>query len=496
MRARLVTAASQRMGVPVTQLRTEDGDAVAMDDHKVTYGDLTETAKTVTPEAAPRLKQASDFKIIGRGHHREDARTIVTGQARYAMDLSSSKDALPTVVAMPATFGATLVWIDDSVARSTPGAIAITHVPGLPDVLIPEAVAVTATTFGLAKKAKNALKIKWSTGPMDQLSDAEIDDVLRRLQDDVEAPEMGVIAGGGPTGMMLAAELRLHDVRVLVLERDTEPTKVVRSLGLHARSIEVMDQRGLLERFLALGTQYPVGGFFAGISKPSPERLDTAHGYVLGIPQTSTDRLLTEHAAEAGAELRSGCELVGLSQDDDGVTAELAEGTQLRSRYLVGCDGGRSTVRKLLGVGFPGEPGTNETLLGELQLTADPDTLAACERRGPQDPAAVRRLTHRGRRIPRRRTRRRGIRGPDGAADPGRTQATVAGRRRHRLRRALTALAVPLRRRHPAGRAVPDRPGAAGRRRGAHPSAGRRTGAQPGHPGRVQPGLETGRRGQ
>ena len=163
-----------------------------------------------------------------------------------------------------------------------------------------------------------------------------------------------IVAGGGPTGLMLACELRLHGVHVLVLEKEAEPTKVVRSLGLHARSVEVMDQRGLLERFLALGTQYPVGGFFAAIPKPAPERLDTAHPYVLGIPQTLTERLLTEHAAEVGAEIRRGCELVGLSQDDDGVTVELADGTRLRARYLVGCDGGRSTVRKLLGVGFPG----------------------------------------------------------------------------------------------------------------------------------------------
>ncbi|MGW1893884.1 rifampin monooxygenase [Streptomyces sp. NPDC002004] len=186
-----------------------------------------------------------------------------------------------------------------------------------------------------------------------------------------------IIAGGGPTALMLAGELRLHGVHVLVLEKEAEPTRIVRALGLHARSIEVMDQRGLLDRFLALGRQYPVGGFFAAISKPSPDRLDTAHGYVLGIPQTTTDRLLAEHATALGAEIRRGCELVGLSQDDDGVTAELADGTQLRSRYLVGCDGGRSTVRKLLGVGFPGEPSRVDTLLGEVELTASPETLAA-----------------------------------------------------------------------------------------------------------------------
>jgi 2-polyprenyl-6-methoxyphenol hydroxylase-like FAD-dependent oxidoreductase len=186
-----------------------------------------------------------------------------------------------------------------------------------------------------------------------------------------------IIAGGGPTGLMLAGELRLHGVDTVVLERDPAPTDVVRALGLHARSIEVMDQRGLLERFLAHGTRHPVGGFFAGIPKPAPARLDTAHPYVLGIPQPVTDRLLSEHAAEAGADIRRGRELAGLSQDDDGVSVELAGGTRLRSRYLVGCDGGRSTVRKLLGVGFPGEPTQVETLLGEMELTAPPEDVAA-----------------------------------------------------------------------------------------------------------------------
>jgi 2-polyprenyl-6-methoxyphenol hydroxylase-like FAD-dependent oxidoreductase len=184
-----------------------------------------------------------------------------------------------------------------------------------------------------------------------------------------------IVAGGGPTGLMLASELRLHGVHVVVLEKEAEPTKYVRATGLHVRSIEVMDQRGLLERFLAHGKKYPLGGFFAGIDKPSPDRLDTAHPYVLGIPQTITDRLLAERATELGTEIRRGCELVGLSQDEHGVAAELADGTQLRSRYLVGCDGGRSTVRKLLGVGFPGEPSRVETLLGEMEVAALPETL-------------------------------------------------------------------------------------------------------------------------
>jgi rifampicin monooxygenase len=186
-----------------------------------------------------------------------------------------------------------------------------------------------------------------------------------------------IVAGGGPTGLMLAGELRLHGVDVVVLEKEPEPTKHVRALGLHVRSIEVMDQRGLLERFLAQGRQYPVGGFFAGIDKPSPDRLDTAHGYVLAIPQPVTERLLAERATELGAEIRRGCEVAGLSQDDHGVSVDLADGTRLRSRYLVGCDGGRSTVRRLLGVGFPGEPSTVETLLGEMEVAVPAEEVAA-----------------------------------------------------------------------------------------------------------------------
>jgi rifampicin monooxygenase len=185
-----------------------------------------------------------------------------------------------------------------------------------------------------------------------------------------------LLAGGGPTGMMLASELRLHGVRVLVVEKESAPAAYVRSLGLHVRSIEVMARRGLLDRFLAHGKTHPLAGFFASIPTPAPERLDTAHGYVLGIPQPVTDRLLAERAAELGAEIRRGCAVVGLDQDEDGVTAELSDGSRVRSRYLVGCDGGRSTVRKLIGVGFPGEPSSVETLIGEMEVSVPPETVA------------------------------------------------------------------------------------------------------------------------
>jgi len=185
-----------------------------------------------------------------------------------------------------------------------------------------------------------------------------------------------IISGGGPTGMMLASELRLHGIDVVVLEKDTEPNPAVRSLGLHSRSIEIMDQRGLLERFLAEGTAYPGVGRFAGIDRPAPADLDTAHGYILGIPQPVTDRLLTERAAELGVQIRRGAELTGVRQDDDGVTASLADGSSLRSAWLVACDGGRSIVRRLLGIGFPGDAATTEWLLGEVELTTPADEVA------------------------------------------------------------------------------------------------------------------------
>ncbi|MBW4717169.1 rifampin monooxygenase [Saccharothrix obliqua] len=186
-----------------------------------------------------------------------------------------------------------------------------------------------------------------------------------------------IIAGAGPTGLVLAAELRLHGVRVLVLEREAAVSVRSRALGLHVRSIEVLDQRGLLERFLARGRKVVAGGFFAAIDVPWPEDLDTTHPYVLAIPQSTTEQLLAEHATGLGADIRRGCEVVGLRQDDRGVSVDLADGARLSARYLVGCDGGRSAVRELLGVGFPGEPARAETMLGEVVLTTPPAEVAA-----------------------------------------------------------------------------------------------------------------------
>ena len=196
-----------------------------------------------------------------------------------------------------------------------------------------------------------------------------------------------IVAGGGPTGVMLASELRLHGVHGVVLDKEAAPTNVERSLGLHVRSIEVMDQRGLLDG--SSRTARSTRSVVPSQASSSRRRTRwTPRPYILGIPQTVTDRLLTERATELGAEIRRGCELVGLSQEEHGVTAELADGTQLRSRYLVGCDGGRSTVRKLLGVGFPGESARVEWLTGAVEVTTPLEELAAV--------VAEVRKTHRG----------------------------------------------------------------------------------------------------
>jgi len=194
MRGQLVAAAADKLGVPASQLRTEDGFVVARDGRKVGYGELSAAAAQLPKARAAMPKAQSEYKIIGTPKTQIHARDIATGKPTFSMDLFSSKEYLPTVLAMAATHGASVVSIDDSEAKKIPGVIAVTHIPGMADYLIPEAVAVTAETFGIAKKAKNALKIKWSAGPMDQLSDAQIDDLLNNISDKISNPGSGVEA--------------------------------------------------------------------------------------------------------------------------------------------------------------------------------------------------------------------------------------------------------------------------------------------------------------
>jgi len=191
MRGQLVAAAAAELGAPASRLRTENGYVVSTDGRKLSYGSLTGAAsKLPTAQALP--KKASEYKLIGQPRVKYGAEQIVQGKYPYPMDVHSSKEFLPTVVALAATHGASVVSIDDSAAKAIKGVIAVTHVPGMPDYLIPEAVAVTAETFGIAKKAKDALKIQWSAGPMDQLSDAQIDDLLVGINDKITSSGEGV----------------------------------------------------------------------------------------------------------------------------------------------------------------------------------------------------------------------------------------------------------------------------------------------------------------
>ncbi|MFD9911046.1 FAD-dependent monooxygenase [Streptomyces sp. NPDC059063] len=179
-----------------------------------------------------------------------------------------------------------------------------------------------------------------------------------------------VIAGAGPTGLMLACELGLAGVDVVVVERLAEPTGESRAGGMHSRTLEVLDQRGILDRFLELGEPQPVG-HFSGLYLDFDES-ESRHPYPLMILQHVVERLLEERAAELGVRVRRSAGVSGLRQDEDGVTVELdtgeAEPATLRARYLVGCDGGRSTVRKLAGIDFPGTPATMTALIGDVEL--------------------------------------------------------------------------------------------------------------------------------
>ncbi|MEI5099745.1 FAD-dependent monooxygenase [Streptomyces sp. PmtG] len=179
-----------------------------------------------------------------------------------------------------------------------------------------------------------------------------------------------VIAGAGPTGLMLACELGLAGVDVVVVERLAEPTNESRAGGMHSRTLEVLDQRGVLDRFLALGQPQPVG-HFSGLYLDFDES-ESRHPYPLMILQNVVERLLEEWAVELGVRVRRAAGVSGVRQDADGVTVELgtegAEAATLRARYLVGCDGGRSTVRKLAGIDFPGTPATMTALIGDVEL--------------------------------------------------------------------------------------------------------------------------------
>jgi len=182
-----------------------------------------------------------------------------------------------------------------------------------------------------------------------------------------------VIVGGGPTGMMLAGELALAQVDVAIVERRaTQDLPGSRAGGLQSRTIEVLDQRGIADRFLSEGQVAQVAGF-------ASVRLDisdfpTRHNYGLGLWQNHIERILAGWVRELAVPIYRGREVTGFTQDDTGVDVEVSDGEPLRGDFLVGCDGGRSMVRKVAGIEFPGWDASTSALLAEAEMTEEPDT--------------------------------------------------------------------------------------------------------------------------
>ena len=181
-----------------------------------------------------------------------------------------------------------------------------------------------------------------------------------------------VIAGGGPTGLMLAGELALAGVDVAIVERRlNQDLAGSRAGGLHSRTIEILDQRGIADRFLSEGQIAQVAGF-------ASVRLDisdfpTRHPYGLALWQNHIERILAGWVGELPVTFYRGREMTGLAQDDAGVDIALADGGSLRADYLVGCDGGRSVVRKAAGIAFPGWDPTTSSLIAQVEMTEEPE---------------------------------------------------------------------------------------------------------------------------
>jgi 2-polyprenyl-6-methoxyphenol hydroxylase-like FAD-dependent oxidoreductase len=181
-----------------------------------------------------------------------------------------------------------------------------------------------------------------------------------------------VIAGGGPTGLMLAGELALAGVDVVIVERRaSQDLAGSRAGGLHARTIEVFDQRGIADRFLSQGKVAQVAGF-AGVPLDISD-FPTRHPYGLGLWQNHIERILAEWVGELKVPIHREREVTGFAQDDAGVDVQLSDGGSVRAEYLVGCDGGRSLVRKAAGIDFPGWDPSTSSLIAQVEMTEEPE---------------------------------------------------------------------------------------------------------------------------
>ncbi|MCX6500498.1 MAG: FAD-dependent monooxygenase [Arthrobacter sp.] len=179
-----------------------------------------------------------------------------------------------------------------------------------------------------------------------------------------------IVAGGGPTGMMLAAELTLAGVDTAIVERRPTPELVgSRAGGFHSRTIEILDQRGIADRFLAEGQRVQAASF--GNTTLDVSDFPTRHPYTLGLWQNHIERILAGWIEELGVPVHRGIEVAGFAQDDGGVDVQLADGGTMRALYLVGADGGRSAVRKAAGIEFPGWDATRSSLIAEVEVTGE-----------------------------------------------------------------------------------------------------------------------------
>jgi 2-polyprenyl-6-methoxyphenol hydroxylase-like FAD-dependent oxidoreductase len=181
-----------------------------------------------------------------------------------------------------------------------------------------------------------------------------------------------VIAGGGPTGLMLAGELALARVDVAIVERRVNQDLAgSRAGGLHSRTIEVLDQRGIADRFLSQGKVMQVAGF--AMVPLDISDFPTRHNYGLALWQDRIERILAAWVDELAVPIYREREVTGFAQDDTGVDVELSDGRSLRAKYLVGCDGGRSLIRKKAGIDFPGWDPSTSYLIAEVEMTGEPE---------------------------------------------------------------------------------------------------------------------------
>jgi 2-polyprenyl-6-methoxyphenol hydroxylase-like FAD-dependent oxidoreductase len=181
-----------------------------------------------------------------------------------------------------------------------------------------------------------------------------------------------VIAGGGPTGLMLAGELALAGVDVAIVERrESQDLAGLRAGGLHVRTIEVLDQRGIADRFVSQG-QVIRSAPFARITLDISD-LPTRHKYFLALWQTRIERILADWVSELAVPIYRGREVTGFAQNNTGVAVELSDGRSLRAKYLVGCDGGRSLIRKNAGIDFPGWDPSTSYLIAEVETAEEPE---------------------------------------------------------------------------------------------------------------------------